>query len=162
MWHSSGKSPREPQHRHCLRGKFSVCFVSHIHLYVMGLRGTREPHAVTSSVNKEHFQQQTGLWAGQGRGMDCPRQINVWWLLSHVSDLVLASKALLLQERIDHPVTALKTLSYGFPDTPGRVSEYSPSPLPSMHSHWPGMGQGWTRLMASAHPPDHSPRATGR
>lgn len=75
----------------------------------MGLPGSREPHAVTSSVNKEHFQQQTGLWAGQGRGMDCPTQINACWLLSHVTDLVLSTKVLFVQERLKHPVTAVCT-----------------------------------------------------
>lgn len=137
MWHNPGKSPGEkPQHRHCLRAEFSVCSVSLVHLHVMGLPGSREPQAVTSSVNKEHFQQQTGLWAGQGRGMGCPSQINAWCLLSHVTDLVLASQVLLLQEGIDHPVSAV-CAENTFLELPWEVSEHSPLPLCS-HP-----GQGW-------------------
>lgn len=73
----------------------------------MGLPETREPQAVTSSVNKEHFQQQKldyGL--GRAEGWTVPERLMPG---ASYTDLVVSSTVLLVQERLDPPVTAVCT-----------------------------------------------------
>lgn len=73
----------------------------------MGLPGTREPQAVTSSVNKEHFQQQKldyGL--GRAEGWTVPERLMPG--ASSATSLTLLFPPL-VQERLDPPVTAVCT-----------------------------------------------------